>query len=207
MKFLGRMAILCLTCWVTSPPFSPPPALVCDVSSVRQRERCVPLPTAQLFITPLEQKVRSGPWVSSLKQKAVSQRLLSFFFFFFKIFCVCGPFLKSLLNLLQYCFCLLFWFFGREACGMLTPRPGIEPNPPALEGKALTTGFPGKPPPKGFLWLIFINQMSLMCPPQTSVKQTDPKMPRGVGFALWALWCFLRVLDLKLCWLSAHSEV
>ena len=70
---------------------------------------------------------------------------------------------------------------------MLTPQPGIEPSPPALEGKALTTGFPGKSPPKGLLCLIFINQMSLMCSPQTSVKQTDPKMLRGVGLALWAL--------------------
>ena len=30
--------------------------------------------------------------------------------FFFKIFW-CGPFLKSLLNLLQYCFCFMFWCF------------------------------------------------------------------------------------------------
>ena len=43
-------------------------------------------------------------------------------------------FLKSLLNLLQYCFCFMFWFFGCDACGILAPRPGIEPAPPALEG-------------------------------------------------------------------------
>ena len=30
----------------------------------------------------------------------------------------------------------MFWFFGREACGILDPRPGIEPAPPALEGEA-----------------------------------------------------------------------
>ena len=52
-------------------------------------------------------------------------------------------FLKSLLNLLQYHFCFTFWFFGREACGILAPRPGIKPAPPALEGEALTTGPPG----------------------------------------------------------------
>ena len=34
----------------------------------------------------------------------------------------CGPFLKSLLNLLQYCFCFMFWFFGHEACGILAPQ-------------------------------------------------------------------------------------
>ena len=27
---------------------------------------------------------------------------------------LCGPFKKSLLNLLQYCFCFMFWFFGCE---------------------------------------------------------------------------------------------
>ena len=51
---------------------------------------------------------------------------------------------KSLLNLLQYCFCSIFWFFGPEACGILAPHPGIKPAPPALEGKVLPTGPPGK---------------------------------------------------------------
>ena len=31
-----------------------------------------------------------------------------------------------------------------EACGILVPRPGIEPASPALEGRFLTTGPPGK---------------------------------------------------------------
>ena len=34
--------------------------------------------------------------------------------------------------------------FGCEACGILAPRPGIEPAPPALEGEASTIGLPGK---------------------------------------------------------------
>ena len=38
----------------------------------------------------------------------------------------------------------MFWFFGPQACGILAPRPGIEPAPPALEGEVLTTGQPGK---------------------------------------------------------------
>ena len=38
----------------------------------------------------------------------------------------------------------MFWFFGPEACGILAPWPGIEPAPPALEGKVLTTGPTGK---------------------------------------------------------------
>ena len=36
------------------------------------------------------------------------------------------------------------WLFGWEACGILTPRPGMEPAPPALEGGVPTTGPPGK---------------------------------------------------------------
>ena len=47
----------------------------------------------------------------------------------------------------------MFWFFGHEACGILAPRPGIEPAPPALEGEVLTTGLPGKCQ----LFIIFIN--------------------------------------------------
>ena len=39
----------------------------------------------------------------------------------------------------------MFWFFGHEAYGLLAPRPGIKPAPPALEGKVLTAGLPGKP--------------------------------------------------------------
>ena len=38
----------------------------------------------------------------------------------------------------------MFWLSGHEACGILAPQPGIEPSPPALEGKVLTTGPPGK---------------------------------------------------------------
>ena len=55
-----------------------------------------------------------------------------------------GPFLKSLLKLLQYCFCFMFSFFSHKACRILSPWPGIEPAPPALEGEVLTTGLPGK---------------------------------------------------------------
>ena len=30
------------------------------------------------------------------------------------------------------------------ACGILAPRPGIEPESPVLQGRFLTTGQPGK---------------------------------------------------------------
>ena len=38
----------------------------------------------------------------------------------------------------------MFWFFGPEACGILSTPPGTEPAPHALEDKVLTTGPPGK---------------------------------------------------------------
>ena len=47
-----------------------------------------------------------------------------------------GHFLKSLLTLLQCCLhFLMLWFFGHRHVGILTPHPGVEPAPPALEGK------------------------------------------------------------------------
>ena len=50
----------------------------------------------------------------------------------------------NLLNLLHYYFCVIFCFFGCEVCGILVPWSGIEPTPPTLEGKVLTTGLLGK---------------------------------------------------------------
>ena len=44
----------------------------------------------------------------------------------------------------KYYFYLKCWFFGCDACGILAPRPGIKPTPPASEGEGLTTGSPGK---------------------------------------------------------------
>ena len=55
-------------------------------------------------------------------------------------------FLKSLLNLLQYCFCFMSWCFGWEACGISAPWLGIEITTPALE-EVLTTGLPRKSAP------------------------------------------------------------
>ena len=52
-------------------------------------------------------------------------------------------FIEFVTILLLFC---VFGFFGPKACGILGPPPGIEPIPPALEGKVLTTGPPGKSP-------------------------------------------------------------
>ena len=59
-------------------------------------------------------------------------------FFFFTV--LCGPFLKPLLNLLQYCFWFMFCFCSCKPCGILISKPGIKPTSPALEGEVLTTG-------------------------------------------------------------------
>ena len=48
------------------------------------------------------------------------------------------------MSLLQYGFCFIFCYFGREACGILAPQPEFKPTPPALEGEVLTTKPPGK---------------------------------------------------------------
>ena len=37
--------------------------------------------------------------------------------------------LKSLLNLLHYCFCFMFWFFGKEAYGLLLPDQELNLHP------------------------------------------------------------------------------
>ena len=51
---------------------------------------------------------------------------------------------KSLLNLLQYCFCLMSWFFVHKAYEILAPWPEIEPASPTLKGEVPDTGQPGK---------------------------------------------------------------
>ena len=46
---------------------------------------------------------------------------------------------------------LYFGLFDCEACGILAPRSGIKPVPPALEAEVLTTGPPGKSLGESFL--------------------------------------------------------
>ena len=75
--------------------------------------------------------------------------LITGFWFFFFFFFWCGPFLKFLLNVLQYCICFVLFFFGHKACGILVAQPRIKPAHPAVEGEV---GLPGKP--HGF-WFLF----------------------------------------------------
>ena len=56
------------------------------------------------------------------------------------------------------------WHMGlvaHIACGILVPRPGFEPASPALEGRFLTTGPPGKSPISPVLTQLAFLQISL----------------------------------------------
>ena len=70
---------------------------------------------------------------------------------------------KSLLNLLQYCFC--FMFFCHKACVILVPQPRIELAPPVLEGRFLTTRLPGKSQEDHFKILFAVWPLLSLSPP------------------------------------------
>ena len=87
-------------------------------------------------------------------------------FFFNNIFWW-GPFLEPLLNLLQYCFCVMFWYFGPEVWDLTsptrdqtnTPCTGRWSQPQDHQGSHRAFGFqmktgnpPGYPGPVGMGW-------------------------------------------------------
>ena len=51
----------------------------------------------------------------------------------------------------------MFWVLGPEVCGILASLPGIEPTSPALEGKVLTTGVPGRSQESQFFFFFVVN--------------------------------------------------
>ena len=52
-----------------------------------------------------------------------------------RVFADVTNFLKSLLNLLQYCLYFMFWSFGCEAYGILALQTRIRLAPPELKGE------------------------------------------------------------------------
>ena len=79
--------------------------------------------------------VKSWTWLSDWTKPIAWPYILQCpLFFFFKIFFLMWTNFK-LLNLLQYCFCFKFCYFGPKACGILVPRPRIELVSLALESK------------------------------------------------------------------------
>ena len=80
-----------------------------------------------------------------LQKPQIGKNLKTLFsLIFFKDFFLWTIFLKSFLNVLQYCFGFMFWNFSHEACRILALWPGIEPPSPALGGEVLTAEPPGK---------------------------------------------------------------
>ena len=60
------------------------------------------------------------------------------------VFRFLGVFFEVFIEFVTVLLHFMFWCFGRQACGILAPRPGIKPTPPAVEGEVLTNGLPGK---------------------------------------------------------------
>ena len=97
------------------------------------------------------------PFIHYIKLWVLAWHKKIFYYYFFNIFFFfwCGPFLKSLFNMLQYCSCFMFCCFGWEAYGILAPRQGMESAPPALEGEVPNTGPPEKSQEKKFKFLVW----------------------------------------------------
>ena len=55
---------------------------------------------------------------------------------------LCGPFEKYWLNLLQYCFCFMLWFFAYKVYGIFSSPARDQAHTPSLEGKVLSVGPP-----------------------------------------------------------------
>ena len=82
-------------------------------------------------------------------------------------------------HLLQNQISFMFWFFGQEACEILTPQPGVELTTSALEGKVLNTGLPGE------VHQIFFNKKQ----EQRFMQSLLPERP---GFESWL--CYLQAV-------------
>ena len=99
-------------------PESSPPATMCKIST---RDR-----VSSMGVWP-------GGHSGLCFERALLQLSWSFIFVvivFLSLYWICYNFASG----------LSFVFFGPKACGILVSRLGIEPSPPALEGKVLTTG-------------------------------------------------------------------
>ena len=87
---------------------------------------------------------------------------------------------RSRLNFIFFYFIFVIFFlkdfFGLEACGILIPQPGVEPAPPASDGKASTTALPETSPSLNFInclqdtWLTAVFFSSLASPSETAVS-------------------------------------
>ena len=101
--------------------------------------------------------------------------------FFLKNLFLCGQlFLKFLLNLLQYCFCFMFSFFGCKPCGILSPNKGSSLHTPRLKGVS-ASGQQGSP---ACICISSVHLFSLEC-----------KLHEGRDFCLLCLLLYLQCLE------------
>ena len=83
-------------------------------------------------------------WIYARKHLCFILRLQSCcFFFFFPLFFLFLLFF-DVTDFVTVLLVFSVLIFGHEPCGILPPQSVIEPVPPALQGKALTTGLSGK---------------------------------------------------------------
>ena len=73
-------------------------------------------------------------------------------------------FFKSLLNLLQYCFYFMFCFLSTGGIWNFSSSTRDRTCTPALEGKVLTTGLPGKLPPTPPQLLVVLKKLKIELP-------------------------------------------
>ena len=104
---------------------------------------------------------------------------------------------------------LCFGFFGWEACGILVPQPGIEPELPALEDEVLTTGPPQKSP-SSFWRACSINLSSWSFHTHVSPPSCRWRPLSHVGGCLitsWVVLCTFLSLNTTLVQRVYHTNV
>ena len=129
--------------------------------TVKDRVHCS---VTELFLVPCNGLFGGlGPF-KGLKMKPVHHLLPSALFFFFKIFLM-----WTIFSLYWICYDITsdLCFLAMRQVGILVPRPGIEPPPPALEAKVLPLNRQRSPPssPLGpFLYFLTSPESSLPMP-------------------------------------------
>ena len=92
-----------------------------------------------------EKPLYKWPWMFAEKRFLFLVIVLYTLFFFQFFFFWCGPFSKSVLNLLQYCFCsMIFGPLAMRPAGSHLLNQGLNPCAPKSEVEISTTGAPGK---------------------------------------------------------------